>query len=149
MPGRQKGFTLIELLVVVSIIGVLSTIAMTSLNGARAKARDARRKTDLYNLSQAVQSHFYLNGGYPDDASSYPSDWPANYKSQLALYMPNLPIDPTPSGGRYYGSMRMTWAPDAKCNGHYVLWTYLEAPSASDEDCGFGSPHFFIVLDEY
>jgi prepilin-type N-terminal cleavage/methylation domain-containing protein len=38
---NTKGFTLIELLVVIAIIGILSTIAMTSLNGARKKAQDA------------------------------------------------------------------------------------------------------------
>jgi len=39
--NNSKGFTLIELLVVIAIIGILSTIAMTSLNGARKKAKDA------------------------------------------------------------------------------------------------------------
>ncbi|KKR67189.1 MAG: hypothetical protein UU10_C0052G0013, partial [Parcubacteria group bacterium GW2011_GWF1_40_6] len=34
---NNKGFTLIELLVVVSIIGLLASVVMTSLNTARAK----------------------------------------------------------------------------------------------------------------
>ena len=38
-----RGFTLIELLVVISIIGILSSFAVVSLNSARAKARDALR----------------------------------------------------------------------------------------------------------
>lgn len=37
--SSEKGFSLIELLVVISIIGLLSTIAMTSMNGGRIKAR--------------------------------------------------------------------------------------------------------------
>lgn len=41
---NAKGFTLIELLVVIAIIGILSTIAMTSLNGAKKKASDAAFK---------------------------------------------------------------------------------------------------------
>lgn len=35
---KQKGFTLIELMVVISIISLLSSVIMASLNGARAKA---------------------------------------------------------------------------------------------------------------
>ncbi|PLX27375.1 hypothetical protein C0583_03615 [Candidatus Parcubacteria bacterium] len=48
---NQKGFTLIELLVVIAIIGLLSTMAVISLNSARAKARDARRLSDVKQLS--------------------------------------------------------------------------------------------------
>ena len=48
---NKKGFTLIELLVVIAIIGLLSSIAVVSLNGARAKARDAKRVSDVKQLS--------------------------------------------------------------------------------------------------
>jgi prepilin-type N-terminal cleavage/methylation domain-containing protein len=50
---NSKGFTLIELLVVIAIIGILSTIAMTSLNGARKKAADASFKSSVSSI-QAV-----------------------------------------------------------------------------------------------
>lgn len=35
----QKGFTLIELLVVISIIGLLSTLAVVAINSARRKEK--------------------------------------------------------------------------------------------------------------
>jgi prepilin-type N-terminal cleavage/methylation domain-containing protein len=51
----KNGFTLIELLVVISIISLLSSVVLTSVNGARAKARDARRIADLKEMQKALE----------------------------------------------------------------------------------------------
>ena len=67
MKNNKKGFTLIELLVVIAIIGLLSTLAVVSLNSARTKARDARRMSDLKQISTAVELFSAQNssGTYP------------------------------------------------------------------------------------
>lgn len=63
--NNKKGFTLIELLVVISIIGLLSSFAMVSLNSARQKARDALRKGDMAQLRTALYLYYDDNLGYP------------------------------------------------------------------------------------
>ena len=52
--NRKKGFTIIELLVVISIIGLLSTISVVSLNGARIKSRDAKRVSDIKQIKTGL-----------------------------------------------------------------------------------------------
>lgn len=68
MPKKiqAKGFTLIELLVVISIIGVLSSFGVVSLNGSRMKARDALRKGDMAQMRTAMSIYY-------DDHSNYPA----------------------------------------------------------------------------
>jgi len=52
---NKKGFTLIELLITISIIGVLSALAVNQLNSSRAKARDVKRISDVRNMMDALR----------------------------------------------------------------------------------------------
>lgn len=65
IENKKTGFTLIELLVVISIIGILSSFAVVSLNSARAKARDALRKGDMSQLRTALSIYYDDHNEYP------------------------------------------------------------------------------------
>ncbi|MSR70873.1 type II secretion system protein [Candidatus Kaiserbacteria bacterium] len=55
----KRGFTLIELLVVIAIIGILATIILVSLSGARQKGKDGAVQQNLSN--GRVQAEVYAN----------------------------------------------------------------------------------------
>ena len=84
MP-QKKGFTLIELLVVVAIIGLLSTLSIVALNTARAKARDARRVSDVKQIQTALELCYNDTGDYPTTIASL-----------SPKYMGTVPTAPTP-----------------------------------------------------
>ncbi len=67
----EKGFTLPELLVVIAIIIVLSTIILASLTSARAKARDARRLSDMRQIQNALELYRVKYATYPAAPSTY------------------------------------------------------------------------------
>jgi len=68
MKKTQKGFTLIELLVVIAIIGLLSTLAIVSLNTARIKSRDTSRVATIKQMQSALEMYFNDKKTYPPTA---------------------------------------------------------------------------------
>ena len=139
---KQKGFTLIELLVVISIIGVLSTIAMTSLNGAKAKARDARRKTDMNQISLAMEQYYSVYGTYVVTGTGWGGNgagWFNNqdgsyYVKSIAHgleqngYFTTAPRDPKQTSDNEQPQYMLY-----PCGAGFYVYCILESPSAQDQ----------------
>ena len=105
---KNQAFTLIELLVVIAIIGLLAMIVLVSLNSARVRARDARRLSDLHQMSLAMEMYYDLN------SSAYPlgvgfSGAAGTYVTLLQGTTPPLigatPVDPSNSGSNIYTAL--------------------------------------------
>jgi len=123
----NKGFTLIELLVVIAIIGILSSVILASLNSARLKANDARRASDIKQISTALEFYYDVNNAYPSgNFETRNSGWDTFSAFLEPTYIPDVPIDPKNAGGEgamcgncgeyYYSST----------NGKkYIISTYL------------------------
>ena len=92
------GFTLIELLVVISIIALLSSIVLTSLNSARAKARDAKKREEIHSIQAALYLYYDANGRMPTQHDpNADSDTQANFLDDLitAGFLKTKPVSPT------------------------------------------------------
>jgi len=76
---ERQGFTLIELLVVIAIIGLLATMAVVSFSGARVKARDAKRISDMKQIYNAIELYYDEYGHYPIPVTTWSSFDAPNY----------------------------------------------------------------------
>ena len=109
----KRGFTLVELLVVIAIIALLSTLSVVALNSARAKARDARRLSDIKQIRTALELYYDANNqqypsgndlelGTDDAACLNQNGWvPTSTCASTTIFMQNVPSDPIPETYSY------------------------------------------------
>ena len=111
-----------ELLVVITIIGILATVALVSLNSARIKARDTRRLADVRQIALALE--FCYN-----DINKYISTtaFPAPGQSLTCggtNFITAMPANPT--GGAYIYGVDNDANPQK-----YVLGVLLESGNSA------------------
>jgi len=83
----ESGFTLVELMIVMTIIGILSAIAIPSYVRSVQKAKEAVLKEDLHTMRMAIDS-------YTVDKEKAPQGLDDLVQSG---YLKTLPIDPMTS----------------------------------------------------
>lgn len=112
---KRQGFTLLEVLVSATIIAVLTAIGVVSYGSVNKRSRDAKRKSDVEQVRQALEMYRADNSYYPSTGTG---GWTnvSNLSSSLVSggYMPGLPTDPKSTqvyrymatsqiGANYYG----------------------------------------------
>ncbi len=120
------GFSLIELLVVIAIIGILVGVGTASYQRAVKLSRDSKRKTDLEQIRQALETYRAENGTYPASSS-----W------QTALedgYITNVPSDPRSNLYAYaVGTPATTYA---LCAALEVIPATPVSATCANQSCG-------------
>lgn len=136
-----------ELLIVIAIIGLIATVSIAAVSGARAKGRDEKRVTDLKQIQKALELSFEPGSGYPVVASpltigsgttdvlcakgasvSFAADQTSGNCDAGKVYMGLVPSNPTPNGAPYaYRSTNgiLSVCAAAPCLG-YCVQTTLE-----------------------
>ena len=80
----SSGWTLIELTIVISLITVLSTIALVGYRSAVTRSREAVLKEDLFRMREAIDQHYADRGAYPQALETLVG----------AGYLRAIPVDP-------------------------------------------------------
>lgn len=156
----KKGFTLIELLIVIAIIGILSGIVITNVQGVRQRARDARRKSDFDAIAQSLRIYYNDYQKFPRSdgsnnilgcglAGTSACTWGtgafATTGATPVTYLNRLPYDPSSTSTSPVRYIYFSATDD-----NFTLTATLE--NASDPDindsqtrCGSGSGNQYVV----
>ncbi|MBI5620691.1 prepilin-type N-terminal cleavage/methylation domain-containing protein [Candidatus Gottesmanbacteria bacterium] len=169
----KKGFTLMELLVVMAILGILITVGLTSYKSVQMKSRDSRRKSDMRQISSALELYFNDKGRYPADdgagkiqgcgtGDNQVCAWGSAMKdSNNTIYMVALPGDPVGARQYYYDSygsqgkgyqlyarLENSEDIDLKRDGSNNIYYYLGTLCFGTKKCNFGIASPNLGLDD-
>ncbi len=159
---RPRGFSLIELMVVISIITLISSIALAAFKNARDKAIDSNKVTLAKQYINALALYSNEWGSYPyvsqdiGDVRCLGTNNPGgtclgnkqestgfdNLNSKLAPYIPGPPAQTDPVlinnldfGGIGYICLPTPFLPDI-CNNYALVWV-MKGPNGNGCAGGF------------
>lgn len=145
---KFSGFTLIELLIVVAILGVMAIAGLASYTGSITRGRDSQRKSDLAQVSRALELYYNDHGKYPVDngagvlkgcgeAGTEECAWGTAFAIEGgSVYMNKFPKDPQGSQSYYYVSQ----------NGlNYKLYAHLETKDDKDTKDYSGTQGWCVI----
>lgn len=114
----NKGFTLVELIIVITILAILATVAFVSFQGYAGDSRDAKRKSELGNLRDKIETNMAANSQdvltfavYDVDTATWVSFGWVNYGA-------------TASSNYVWGTINYAtlWADSTKYTMPYRIW---------------------------
>ena len=134
------GFTLIELLVVISIIGVLGSIVLASLDSSRSAAFDARVLADMREVQRAVETFRTEHNEYPcaqNDLSPNPGTASMSLSMTYGCRDLTPYIDPIPTNPHAWSDGEYRYQPGQNSRTTYSVIYQLDRNITNDNPYGW------------
>lgn len=84
LRSHRNGWTLVELTIVISLISILSAVAVVGYRNAITRSREAVLKEDLFRMRDAIDQYHADTGDYPAALDALVT----------AGYLRAIPVDP-------------------------------------------------------
>ena len=116
-PIRRGGFSLVELLVTLTIVGVLSSIAVPRYKGIKLRAQSAQVIGDFDVVRQAALNFYVDSGAFPGEAAA------GTVPDGLTKYLPSHFVFNNPDWQLDYESIAMGQGPGEQFVGIAAITT--------------------------
>lgn len=100
--NNAKAFTLIELIVAIAIVAIISAVGFVSYSQAQKLGRDSKRKSDLQEISKALQLYYNDNSRYPQSGNN---DWQETFPVTTPPWINDLHTTPKPLNSNYISAL--------------------------------------------
>jgi prepilin-type N-terminal cleavage/methylation domain-containing protein len=134
--AKQKGFTLMELLVVISIISLLSSVILASVNDAREKAEYTKLYQDIKQIETALNLARNDYNDWPPETADYwgskLTDIWNNSQNNFSSYLSIIPESPL----KKYPNLTYEYDNDISSNegeGTYTEDGCADSPNTSND----------------
>lgn len=111
---QRASFTLLEMLVVIGIISILVAMGAVSYSTAQKKARDAKRKSDIRTIKNAMEQYNSIcNGSYPTTLGTSIAAVTTTPCNTSTTIMSSVPTDPKTAVAYTYNAAVSVCAPNS------------------------------------
>ena len=100
--NKRKGFTFVELMVVMTIGAIIFAVTSVTYRSITINSRDARRKSDLEAVRQALELCRSYSGAYPAEDPAASNTLGTTIVCGGQTYMSEVPTDPKTQAEYYY-----------------------------------------------
>jgi prepilin-type N-terminal cleavage/methylation domain-containing protein len=137
---NSRGFTLMELIVTVSILAVLTAIAVPAFSESQIEAKAKMSQSNMLNIKQALINHFYQSiiDRYKGEYPPAPTDnkMTADWANTTTLYNGRTVVE-------LFSGKRIAYNP----YNHPYLYEILPKTSTDQEGFRLTDPDIGIVME--
>jgi prepilin-type N-terminal cleavage/methylation domain-containing protein len=141
-----RGFTVVELIITITVMGILMTLAVVSINSTQVRARDEERKTDIATIATALETYYTSGSDTQPGRGVYPTTALATSEATIRASLRDVNMESFIAPGQTSVTDSFKAATSASSLLSPAVGEYIYQPLTSTNGlCSFGDCRRFVL----